>query len=57
VIGILAGASIVTDPNGNIIIKADDTEKLIFAEIDLQTVEKVRSGKPYTTFRRREWYI
>jgi predicted amidohydrolase len=39
-----------------VIVKADDTEKLIFAEIDLQTVEKVRSKKPYTTLRRMEMY-
>jgi predicted amidohydrolase len=53
---IFAGESIVVDANGNVIVKADDTEGLIFAELDLSTVGKVRSGKPYTTLRRREWY-
>jgi predicted amidohydrolase len=53
---VFAGESILTDANGNVIVKADDTEKLIFAEIDLQTVEKVRNGKPYTTLRRTEMY-
>jgi predicted amidohydrolase len=53
---VFAGESLLTDANGNILVKADDTERLIFAEIDLQTVEKVRSEKPYTTFRRTEWY-
>jgi predicted amidohydrolase len=53
---VFAGESIVTDANGNVIVKADETEGLIFAEIDLPTVEKVRSGKPYTTLRRKEWY-
>jgi predicted amidohydrolase len=53
---VFAGESILTDANGNVIVKADDTEQLIFAEIDLQTVEKVRSGKPYTTLRRPEMY-
>jgi predicted amidohydrolase len=53
---VFAGESILTDANGTVIVKADDTEKLIFAEIDLQTVEKVRSKKPYTTLRRMEMY-
>jgi hypothetical protein len=30
----------LTDANGNVLVKADDTERLILAEIDLQTVEK-----------------
>jgi predicted amidohydrolase len=53
---VFAGESIVTDANGNIIEKADDSEGLVFAEIDLSAVGKVRSAKPYTTLRRREWY-
>jgi predicted amidohydrolase len=53
---IFAGESIAVDANGNVIVKADDTEGLVFAEIDLSAVGKVRSGKPYTTLRRREWY-
>jgi predicted amidohydrolase len=53
---VFAGESILTDANGNVIAKEDDSERLIFAEIDLQTVEKVRSEKPYTTLRRTEWY-
>jgi predicted amidohydrolase len=53
---VFAGESLLTDANGNILVKADDSERLIFAEIDLQTVEKVRSEKPYTTLRRKEWY-
>jgi predicted amidohydrolase len=54
---VFAGESIVTDADGNVIVKADDTEQLVFAEVDLQTVEKVRSRKPYTTLRRTEWYL
>jgi predicted amidohydrolase len=53
---VFAGESILIDPNGTVIVKADDTERLIFAEIDLQSVGKVRSGKPYTNLRRTEWY-
>jgi predicted amidohydrolase len=53
---VFAGESILIDANGNVIAKEDDAEKLIFAEIDLQAVEKVRSKKPYTTLRRTEMY-
>jgi predicted amidohydrolase len=53
---VFAGESILADANGNVIVKADDTEQLIFAEIDLQTVEKVRNQKPYTTLRRTGLY-
>jgi predicted amidohydrolase len=53
---VFAGESIVTDANGNVIVKADDTEQLIFAEVDLRTMRKVRSRKPYTTLRRKELY-
>jgi predicted amidohydrolase len=53
---VFAGESLVADANGNVIVKADDAEELIFAEIDLPAVGKVRSGKPYTTLRRKEWY-
>jgi predicted amidohydrolase len=53
---VFAGESIVTDANGNVIVKADDTEQLILAEIDLLDVKEVRSRKPYTTLRRTELY-
>jgi predicted amidohydrolase len=53
---VFAGESIVIDANGNVIVKADDTEGLIFAELDLSAVGKIRSGKPYTSLRRKEWY-
>jgi predicted amidohydrolase len=53
---VFAGESLLTDANGNILVKAADTESLILAEIDLQTVEKVRNEKPYTALRRTEMY-
>jgi predicted amidohydrolase len=53
---VFAGESMVTDANGTVIAKADDTEQLIVAEIDLKTVGNIRSRKPYTTLRRTEWY-
>jgi predicted amidohydrolase len=53
---VFAGESLVTDAKGNIIVKADDTEQLVIAEVDLQSVGKIRAGKPYTTLRRTELY-
>jgi predicted amidohydrolase len=53
---VFAGESILADANGTVVRKADDTEQLIVAEIDLQTVGKIRSKKPYTSLRRPELY-
>jgi predicted amidohydrolase len=53
---VFAGESLLTDANGTVIIKADDTEQLIVAEIDLQAVGKIRNQKPYTSLRRLELY-
>jgi predicted amidohydrolase len=53
---VFAGESLLTDANGTVIIKADDTEQLIVAEIDLQAVGKIRNQKPYTSLRRPELY-
>lgn len=50
------GESIVIDPNGNVIIKADDREQILYAEIDLKKAEEVRNSKPYLSLRRTEFY-
>lgn len=52
-----AGESIAVDAEGRLIVKADDTEHLVYADIDLSESLKVRSRKPYTTLRRTEYYI
>ena len=52
-----AGESIVVSANGETILKADDTEQIVFAEIDLKEVSKIRQSKPYTSLRRTEWYL
>ena len=51
-----SGESIVVDPNGDTVIKADDTEQLVYADLDLPQAAKVRSKRPYTTLRRPELY-
>lgn len=52
-----AGESIVVSPQGEVILKADDTEQLIYADIDLQQAGNIRGGKNYTALRRREFYV
>ncbi len=50
------GESIVIDPNGDVIVKADDSEQILYAEIDLKKAEVVRKSKPYLGLRRTEFY-
>lgn len=51
-----AGESLAVDADGNVIVKADDTEQLVYAEIDAAQSDVVRARRPYTNLRRREWY-
>lgn len=51
-----SGESIVVDPNGDTVIKADDTEQLVYADIDLSKATNIRRHRPYTTLRRPELY-
>lgn len=51
-----AGQSIVVDPNGDIVIKADDKEQLIYADIDINEVDKCRNEKSYMNLRRPQVY-
>jgi predicted amidohydrolase len=50
------GHSMVIDPWGEIIAEGDDQERIITAEIDLETVNKVRSTIPVFSDRRPELY-
>lgn len=51
-----AGQSIVVNPNGDIVIKADDNEQIIYADIDISEVYKCRNEKTYMSLRRPEVY-
>jgi len=51
-----SGESIAIDANGNVLVKADDKEQILYAEIDLGESEKIRSSRPYTNLRRTETY-
>lgn len=52
-----AGQSIVTDANGDVLMLADDTERILYADIDMTMIQHVRKSRPYTALRRKEWYI
>ena len=51
-----AGESIVTDPNGKVIKKADDKEQIIYVDIDIQEARNIRKSHHYTNLRRPELY-
>lgn len=51
-----AGESIVVDPNGDTVIKADDQEQLIYADIDINESAQCRNEKPYMSLRRPQVY-
>lgn len=51
-----SGESIVVDANGNTILKADDREQILYVDIDLAQAGEIRSRRPYTDLRRKEFY-
>lgn len=51
-----SGESMAVDANGEILIKADDLEQLMYAEIDVRETGRIRDGKNYTQLRRTELY-
>jgi len=51
-----SGESIVVDANGNVIIKADDKEQIVYVDIDLGESKRIRDCRPYTNLRRPEMY-
>lgn len=52
-----AGESIAVDAEGKLIVKADDREQIVYADINIDNSMKVRTRKPYTSLRRTEYYI
>lgn len=51
-----AGESIVVNPDGDVLLKADDKEQLIFADIDIAQVLECRDKRPYIKLRRPQIY-
>lgn len=52
-----AGESLVVSAEGKAILKADDTEQILYADIDLQESGRIRQIKPYISLRRPECKI
>jgi len=50
------GESIVVDPHGNVVVKADDSEQILYAEFDLSLVEQAHTERPFLKLRRPETY-
>ena len=50
------GESIVVNPDGDVITKADDTEQILFADLNFSEVEQAREKRPYLKLRRPEMY-
>lgn len=51
-----AGQSLVADPAGDLICKADDAEQLITVELDLSKAAEWRQKRPFTALRRPGFY-
>lgn len=51
-----SGESIVVDPNGTVLAKADDRESILYVDINLKTAQSIRTMRPYTQLRRTEFY-
>ncbi len=51
-----AGESIVVDPDGDVVVKADDKEQLIYADIDIKKAAVSRGKRAYLSLRRPEVY-
>lgn len=52
-----SGESIVIDANGDVIARADDTEQIVYVDVDIQMSREVRVHRPYTQLRRPDLYI
>ncbi len=51
-----SGESIIVGPDGDVIVKADDEEQILYADLDLTRVRISREQRPYARFLRPEFY-
>jgi len=51
-----SGASIVVDPMGNIITKANSAEQIVYADLDISKIKVARIERPYLALRRPNQY-
>ena len=52
-----AGMSLVVDPLGNVVAKAEDREQLLIADMDLKVVKESRIKNPFIEMRRPDKYL
>ena len=52
-----SGGSIVTDPSGSLVVKADQAEQLLYATIDLSESPQARQQKQYIQLLRPDMYL
>lgn len=52
-----AGESLVVSADGKTISKADDTEGIVYVDIDPEESGNIRRAKPFTSHRRTEMYL
>ena len=52
---VLRGAELILIPTVN--TKADDTEQILYVDIDMQESLKIRNAKPYTQLRGPDFYL
>lgn len=52
-----AGESLVVSPKGDVLVKADDQEQLVYCDIHLPDAAALRKQVPYLSTRRPEWYL
>ncbi len=45
-----------TENGTQMLVKADDSKKIVYADVDLAQVKRIRNGRPYTQLRRPELY-
>ena len=51
-----AGESLVAGPNGELVAKADDMERILYADVDFRLVEDAQTQRPYLDMRRPDMY-
>jgi beta-ureidopropionase len=52
-----AGESLVVDPFGTVVLKANDQEQLLIADVDFEQVAAARKQRPYLALRRPGMYL
>lgn len=52
-----SGESLLVAPDGNVVVKADDQEQILYGKLDLNLVEHAQLNRPYLTLRRADMYL